>query len=167
MQSLVAIVESSTAEERKTLADLLIPAMEKKSPKTSRKPRTSKSKVSGQPFDPSMCWARCHTCDDEDLYGKGGEATKNIHAGLRDHQCTGKIIDGSHYCSRHGGKGPGTSAVSVTCQDEKKLFLGDYGKMDEDENPVNLPRPENPTRMSKKALHKYICLLYTSPSPRD
>ena len=90
MQSLVAIVESSTAEERKTLTDLLIPAMEKKSPKTSRKPRTSKSKVSGQPFDPEMCWARCFTCDDEDKYGKGGQYTKNMHAGLRDHQCTVK-----------------------------------------------------------------------------
>ena len=138
-KDLIGLMESATPEEIKTIKSLL--SIDEKKTKAPRKPRTSKSKATGQPFDPSMCFARCYAVQDPEKFGKDGDkAEKNNHIGLIDFQCTGKTINGTHYCYRHGGKGQ--PAKKNVCQESGELFLGDYGKLDDDGNPVSLPRPE-------------------------
>ena len=155
-KDLIGLMESATPDEIKTIKSLL--SIDEKKTKASRKPRTSKSKATGQPFDPSMCFARCYAVQDPEKFGKDGDKKeKNNHIGLIDFQCTGKTINGTHYCYRHGGKGE--PAKKNICQESGKLFLGDYGKLDDDGNPVTLPRPENPTRLSSSGkTHKYLFL---------
>ena len=164
-KDLINLVESMTPEERKTFFSFAPTELKdkKKTPKT-RKPRTSKSKTTGQSFDPSICWARCYAVQDEHVekFGKDGEKLeKHNHIGLIDFQCTGKIIGNTHYCYKHGGH-----PEKPTCQrdtsyigDDQVLFLGDFGKLDHDGNPVNIPRPQNPIRVSKKGnQHKFTFL---------
>jgi len=166
MKSLIDLLNSASPEDLKTIKDLLSIKEKQTTSKKTRKTPSRKSKVSGLPFNPDGCWARCCAVQDEhkDKFGKDGDKLeKHNHLGLIDFQCTGKTKNGTHYCCRHGGKldddGNPKPAETNICQKTGKLFLGDYGKLDQDGNPVKIPRPQNPIRVSKKGNeHKFTFL---------